>query len=223
VTVELARGTVPRPARSGPGDGPSVSATQVGSIGGRPVTQETLTEGESVERAVRWSPVDGLEARVSGDYLSLADLMRMASLIRLDQAVRCTVPLRLTALPAGTSATGCTMDLPGTAVEAPFVSAELTLGGSGSMIVNFDRQVYPAASSNVKPSITLPGGVQAGEIPPVDGIQGPGVAIFDLDGRRVQVTSKEGYGADDVLLVAKGLRRAGEPAQADTWPERPVS
>jgi hypothetical protein len=90
------------------------------------------------------------------------------------------------------------------------------------MTVSVTSLVVPMASFGNQRT-PLPSGVLAGEIP-ADGFEGrPGLVIFDLDGRRVEVIAEAGYGRNDVGLVTEGIRAAGEPTRFETWPERPVS
>jgi len=224
VNVEVARGAVPRPGLSGLNRAPRLAVSPSGSIGGQQVMRELLTYKGWVERAVRWSPADGIEVRVSSMNLSSDDLVRLASRVRLDRAVGCRVPLRLTALPSDTSVTGCLMTLepdPGAmGYRAAMGTQVLTLRrGDSSMTVTANNDTvkldgHPGRTAR-------PADETAGERP-ATGDRGPSVE-FDLGDRHVIIETGTGYNRDDVRLVAAGIRPVGGRDRPHTWPERPVS
>jgi hypothetical protein len=215
VKIELARGQVPRPARSLEGPGPQPSNAGQVVIAGRPGTVEVLTEGSWVERAVRWQPVDGLEMRVGGARLSTEDLVAVAEAVKLDRTTRCSAPLRLADVPAGARLLGCdaVYRATGSRYEA---TATLTVGDdAGAVEVAVRGGPAPAASWNASPT-ALPGGTTAGWV------DEDTLIIFDFSGCQVDVTATGDYGHDEVAQVAQGLRRQGDLADPSTWPADPI-
>jgi hypothetical protein len=223
--------TVPTPTKSDLGASPPTEEQRPVKVGSHTATLITQTThltapGAStatlVTRILQWQPVAGVTVEVSSG-LDQTELLAVASKLRFDTASRCSVPLRLTALPSGAQLTACEVYFLGSQPGQPALGPQsgLTIGRGAVDAIRLSVKTgrpLPAASFSASPT-TLPNGWPAG-IVGYDG--GAAMQIFDAGGFGVEIAASGGYGATDVATVGEGLRKSGDIAKPATWPADPL-
>ncbi|MEV1286824.1 hypothetical protein [Micromonospora sp. NPDC049679] len=216
VAIELAQGRVPEVAYAGISPGAELTGERQVRIGARSGTAQEWSERGYVQRVLRWNPVDGLEMRVTSTGVSTDELVALAESVRLDQATRCSAPVRVTALPPQARLLGCQSAWRWANGRA-LTTATLTVGRDGAAVgITIGSDPVPAASPTTEPTV-LP----SGTLPALDPSADPALT-YGLEGHRVDVTVTGAYGHAEVGQVRAGLRRAGDPTDPSSWPTDPL-
>lgn len=212
--VRLAAGEVPEPESSGPArgepGGPVVATEKPVRIRDRTGTLSVIKESGSTYE-VRWSPVDGVEAIVSGFGLDEADTLALAHAVRWDQSARCAAPLQFMALPQGTVVKGCSIRFT-TGIVGWIPESVITLRGPGAaMKVEMGGPRIPDAS--------YPAGTPESPDGTWIGDDVRTLLFKDLQGVPVRITPT-GYPDEAVVLVGTNTRRpeGSDPSKPETWP-----
>jgi len=180
------------------------------TVNGHSAVAALISQGPRPFVTVRWQPVTGLWAQVSGD-MSQATAVAIAAEVRLDQVHRCAVPFRLPNAPANARISSC----------------NITFG---------DAQVLATVSVEVSSwAVTvgvMPGGVRdtnevlGGRPARVDEHSGDGGGrimeiTVDRGDHAVNLTAEGAYNAAVVRSLAGGavLSSGNDPAD---WPVSPL-
>ena len=99
---------------------------QAVTVNGRPATMAEMTRPESW--IVTWQPADGFWAQAFASGHDRTDALRLAGAVRFDQATRCVVPFRLTAMPPGLAVMQCTVTLTSTGPHPGLQEARWQIG-----------------------------------------------------------------------------------------------
>ncbi|WP_433354406.1 hypothetical protein ACQPYV_28155 [Micromonospora saelicesensis] len=169
-------------------------------------------EGKDPIWELRWQPLPGLFARLRTEAPTDAALQAARSALRLDEAHRCTAPMRLTALPAGAWSAGCEVtvaDLP-TALD---VSLIVNGRGDRSMEV---RLQYPHSIVGDRQEANATAGGRPVYVYPL----GEKMELLDIP--KAQVTAgwgrpNEGFTAEDAATVLGGVQVAQHLDRPATW------
>ncbi|HEY7272578.1 MAG TPA: hypothetical protein VH502_07575 [Actinoplanes sp.] len=104
----------------------TVGDAQAVTVNGRPATIAAMTHAGTW--IVTWQPADGFWAQAFSSGYDRADALRLAGSIRFDQATRCVVPFRLTAMPPGLAVQQCTVSLSNSGPHPGLQDAFLQVG-----------------------------------------------------------------------------------------------
>jgi hypothetical protein len=91
------------------GKPPTAGDAQEVTVNGRPATMSEATDPGTW--IVTWQPTDGFWAQAFASGYDRAEALQLAGSVRFDQATRCVVPFRLTAIPPGLAVRQCTVTL----------------------------------------------------------------------------------------------------------------
>jgi hypothetical protein len=179
------------------------------TVDGRPAKVGTAAGG----RVVRWSPAKDVWIDVSGYGESTDSLRGVAEGVWLDEAVRCSVPFQLTALPRGARVTGCEVNARG--YPRSFSGSVLVTSGNRTMEIHAE----PGLPSQHKPNYEV-GGREAYLYPAHDELEllnQPGLYLGARAGDKLA-----GLDVDDAALMLGGVRLA-DPEDMASWPSPLVS
>jgi hypothetical protein len=182
------------------------------TVDGRPAKVGTAANG----RVVRWSPVKDVWIDVSGYDETTDSLRAVAEGLWLDEALRCSVPFQLGALPAGARVTGCEV-----------YARSFPEGVSGSVAVT--------SSGRAMQILATHGAEAVGQQTPNYEVAGRDAFLYpahdelellDLPGWHLTARAghkPSGLDVDDAALVLGGLRLADDPEDMASWPSPLVS
>jgi hypothetical protein len=182
------------------------------TVDGRPAKVGTVADGH----VVRWSPVEGVWIDISSYDESTDGLRAVAEGLWLDEALRCSVPFQLTALPTGARVTGCE-------VSARSFPQSLT---ASVLVTSSDRtmQIHAEYGSRVgggKAANYQVAGRDAYLYPAHDELE-----LLDQRGWYVSARAGDkpsGLDVEDAALVLGGVRLADDPETIASWPSPLVS
>jgi hypothetical protein len=191
-------------------------------VAGRPGVLMTSPDRLLTHRWLFWSPVDGVDMRVTvtvpdEDRAAVddADVVRLASSIRLDRTARCAAPMQLTHRPTAAPLTSCE--------NAMEVGSDPRAVASGSASFGeFDDGLFV---SYVAPAI--PAEVVPTDIPWLSADPSPGSApvfapttgqVTRIVGEfQTYVSTTGGYTEADARAVADGLQPGGRADELASW------
>lgn len=170
---------------------------------------------------VVWQPRAGLYAFAQVFSADRSVALAVAEAVRFDRAQRCAVPLRLTALPAGATWTGCRSAVRHrpAAGRGVWRLSELLLdlpgGGRASVWAEEDRKVWhPGDVAQFVPNRTVAGRPAQWRTSDPRGLWLLGFGPAEL--------FVSGVAEPDAVRLVEGLKLAGNLAKPVTWPPRPV-
>jgi hypothetical protein len=202
------------------GDNAPEATRSATTVAGRPATLFTVVnEGKDGWYRVRWQPVDGLWAEVTGTGYGTRDgIFDVASKVRLTAAYRCATPFRLTKAPPGARLLSCSVGLTGADTPAAdgkptrFGVAMLVIGkGAGRLTIEASNSTEPREPMN-----TTAGGHPARTFSDESGHHA--IDVPNLDGTTFRLTATSGYSAQALLTTAGGIAVSGDGRNPATWP-----
>ncbi|HEX7744927.1 MAG TPA: hypothetical protein VF462_06670 [Micromonosporaceae bacterium] len=174
------------------------------TVDGRPAKVGTVANG----RVLRWSPARGVWIDVSGYDETTDGLRAVAEGLWLDEALRCSVPFQLTALPSGARVTGCEVNVRG--YPTSFSGSVLVKSAGGTMQIHAEYGLPGQKVPNYKVA-----GRDAYLYPAHDELEllnQPGLYLGARAGNKLS-----GLDVDDAALVLGGVRVA-DRVDIETWP-----
>jgi hypothetical protein len=182
------------------------------TIGGHAGTLATTSLQGQPYSNVRWQPVAGVWAQVSG-VLDAPSAVATAAAVRLDRTWRCAVPFHITGAPAGATLGGCS-----TGILAGDSINSLTV-----MITDSDITIDVQSGQVTSPNATLGGrDAQILEHPGDGGQKIMEILVALGDGRVVSLTAAGTYDAATVRDLAAHVAPAAGTDPA-SWPTDPLS
>ncbi|MFG2043289.1 hypothetical protein [Dactylosporangium sp. NPDC048998] len=155
---------------------------------------------------LRWQPVDGLWAQVYGGPRTEPQTgVAIGAGLRLGTAYRCVSPMHLAKVPAGMRLTGCGLALDG-----------YDRNDSTGRPTRLSQSWFQVGDGTRSVEITLATAIPAGPMPsgpPKNPVRVP------IDGYWVQLFG-DGYDAQALTPIWKGLTIRGDMRAPATWPER---
>lgn len=169
---------------------------------------------------LRWQPAPGVLAQIFSDGGPLSAAEQIRSRVRLDTTLRCTAPVRLTALPAGARLVSCETTLAGSDLPGRLLSSILRVGENtvDQAAITVTHRHTSASPSAVTPLTVA--GQQATVF--TDDQWRPSVEFADFNGLRIHVAGTGSYKSPTVLSVAESVRVDADPLDLSTWPTRVV-
>ncbi|MEV0563643.1 hypothetical protein [Dactylosporangium sp. NPDC050588] len=210
------------------GGGPPNSPAPVAvTVAGRAGTIQQFPDGWTMGKVtwvLWWQPVDEVWAVLTMETADAASVVTAAATgVHLDRSLRCAVPIRVGAVPAGTEWNSCTTAMgpagtDGRSWQSGSVSFRgprgdsliLTYGNVSDWDADGDKFV-PNRTVNGRPAMWYPSG------------PGHQLAVPGTGGRSLFVsTHGENVTEQDALALAEGATFSDDLVDLGTWPERPV-
>ncbi|MEH0929287.1 hypothetical protein [Micromonospora sp. CPCC 205558] len=189
-----------------------VPAVTVPPYDGQLVRFDLDVDGSDPVWVLRWQPLPGLFARLRTEAPTDAALQAARSALRLDEAHRCTAPMRLTAMPAGAWNAGCEV----TVTNFPAaLDVSLIVDGRGARSMEVRLQ-YPLSSVGDRPEPNATAGGRAAYVHP----QGEKMELLDIP--KAHVTAgwglpHRGFTEEDAATVLGGVQIAEHLDRPSTW------
>ena len=168
-------------------------------------------------RYERWEVAAGVWAQVYGHGAQESEVAQVKSGLRVDTTLRCTTPVRLSALPAGARLLGCETTLAGADLPGRLLFSKLRVGEN-----TVDRAEILATRRvpSASPGTLMISGRPARVF--TDDRFRPSVEFPDFNGLTITLAGTGTYKVPTLMQLAEAVRVGQDPGNPATWADRPT-